>query len=164
MRWPVAVLAVLAVVGGLVQFAPLWDPLSTWLAPVAEPLAEASDWHEALASVGGFLLGAAGIYVAYEFYAVRAVRTPRAQPVLVHKLYWDELYTALFYRPADLIARVFARFFEQPVIAGSIREVTGGFRFGAAGLGRVQNGLVRSYALALASGIAVLAVVFLATR
>jgi hypothetical protein len=29
---------------------------------------------------------------------------------------------------------------------------------------RVQNGLVRSYALALASGVAVLAVVFLSTR
>ena len=50
------------------------------------------------------------------------------------------------------------------MIAGSIGEVTRGFRIGSGELSRVQNGLVRSYALALAGGIAVLAVVFLATR
>src|SRR3954451_19473767 len=31
MRWPVAVLALLSLVGGFLQFAPLWHPLSTWL-------------------------------------------------------------------------------------------------------------------------------------
>ena len=35
---------------------------------------------------------------------------------------------------------------------------------GSGELGRVQNGLVRSYVLAIASGVAVLAVVFLSTR
>jgi hypothetical protein len=35
---------------------------------------------------------------------------------------------------------------------------------GSRELGRAQNGLVRSYALALAGGLAVLAVVFLAAR
>jgi NADH-quinone oxidoreductase subunit M len=49
-------------------------------------------------------------------------------------------------------------------VAGSIGEVTRSFRLGAGEVSRVQNGLVRSYALALASGVAVLAVVFLSTR
>ena len=56
------------------------------------------------------------------------------------------------------------RVVEMPLIAGSITELTRGFRLGSFELGRVQNGLVRSYALVLTSGIAVLAVVFISTR
>ena len=89
---------------------------------------------------------------------------PKPVPLLEHKFYWDELYDAVFYKPADLSRARLGRFVEQPLIAGSIGEVTRGFRLGSGELGRVQNGLVRSYALALASGLAVLAVVFLATR
>jgi hypothetical protein len=63
-----------------------------------------------------------------------------------------------------LLSRGLGRFVERPVIVGSISEVTQGFRFGAGGVSRVQNGLVRSYVLALAAGVAVLAVVFLSTR
>jgi NADH:ubiquinone oxidoreductase subunit 5 (subunit L)/multisubunit Na+/H+ antiporter MnhA subunit len=74
------------------------------------------------------------------------------------------LYDVVFYRPADLAARALRRFFEQPVVAGSIDEVTRGFRFGADEVSRAQNGLVRSYVLALASGVGVLAIVFITTR
>ena len=37
MRWTVAVLAVLSAIGGFLQFAPLWHPLTDWLEPVAAP-------------------------------------------------------------------------------------------------------------------------------
>jgi NADH-quinone oxidoreductase subunit L len=164
MRWTVATLAVLSAVGGFLQFAPLWHPLTTWLEPVARPVAEATNLAEALVSIAAVLLGTAGIYVAYLLYSAQTRPVPRAVPALERKLYWDEAYDALFYRPSVLAARAFARFVEGPLIAGSIGEVTRGFRFGSGELGRVQNGLVRSYALALASGIAVLAVVFLAVR
>jgi NADH:ubiquinone oxidoreductase subunit 5 (subunit L)/multisubunit Na+/H+ antiporter MnhA subunit len=91
-------------------------------------------------------------------------RAPRPLALLEHKFYWDELYGALFYRPAELAARGLSRFVERPLIAGSIGELSRGFRLGSGELGRLQNGLVRSYALAIASGVAVLAVVFLSTR
>ena len=110
------------------------------------------------------LLGLAGMYVAYALYGAKSMSAPRPLALLEQKFYWDELYDALFYKPADLIARGLGRFIEQPLIAGSIGEVTRGFRLGSGELGRAQNGLVRSYALALASGVAVLAVVFLSTR
>ena len=42
--------------------------------------------------------------------------------------------------------------------------MTRGFRDRLGGLGRFQNGLVRLYALVLAVGVAVLAVVFISTR
>src|SRR5204863_2576099 len=40
MRWTVGTLALLSAIGGFLQFAPLWHPLSTWLGPVAEAFAE----------------------------------------------------------------------------------------------------------------------------
>jgi NADH:ubiquinone oxidoreductase subunit 5 (subunit L)/multisubunit Na+/H+ antiporter MnhA subunit len=85
-------------------------------------------------------------------------------PLFVHKFYWDELYDLLWYRTADLTARGLYAFVEQPLIAGSLSALTSSVGLGSRDLGRVQNGLVRSYALALAGGVAVLAVVFLATR
>jgi hypothetical protein len=42
--------------------------------------------------------------------------------------------------------------------------ITRGFGLGSRGVGLAQSGLVRSYALALAGGLAVLAVVFLSVR
>jgi NADH-quinone oxidoreductase subunit L len=164
MVWTVTVLAWLSVAGGLLQFAPIWTPLSTWLAPVARPFAEASSWQEGIASAAAVGAGVAGIYLAYALYVAETVRVPRTWKLLERKFYWDELYDLAFYRPADLAARALRRFFEQPVIAGSIDEVMRGFRLGAGEVSRAQNGLVRSYALAVASGVGVLAVVFITTR
>jgi NADH-quinone oxidoreductase subunit L len=160
----VTVLAGLSVVGGFLQFAPIWTPLTTWLAPVARPFAVASSWQEGIASAAAVAVGAAGIWVAYAAYVKHTIRVPHALPILEHKFYWDELYDAIFYKPTDLIARGLGRYVEQPIINGSIIEVARGFRLGGTEVGRLQNGLVRSYALALASGLAVLAVVFLWAR
>jgi NADH-quinone oxidoreductase subunit L len=152
------------VVGGWIQFAPLWTPLTTWLAPVAQPFAEASSWEEGIASAAAVALGLAGIFVAHAIYVTGRLRVPRPWTVLERKFYWDEAYDALFYRPADLVARALGRYVEQPIVAGSIEEIGEGVRFGAVEVSRAQNGLVRVYALAVASGVAVLAVVFLTTR
>jgi NADH-quinone oxidoreductase subunit L len=164
MVWTVTTLAGLSVVGGFLQFAPIWTPLSTWLAPVARPFAEASSWQEGIASAATVGVGLAGIGLAYAMYVRETVRVPRTWTLLERKFYWDELYSLVFYKPADMISRGIGRFFEQPVIAGSIDEVTRGFRVGAGEVSRAQNGLVRSYALALASGVGVLAIVFITTR
>ena len=72
--------------------------------------------------------------------------------------------TAIWYRGSDLVARGLYAIVERPLIAGSIREVAQGFGHQSEELGRVQNGLVRSYVLALASGIVVLAFVFMVAR
>src|SRR5581483_4532144 len=65
MGWTVAALAVLSAIGGFLQFAPFWHPLTTWLAPVAAPFAEATNTQEAVASVCAVLFGLIGIYVSY---------------------------------------------------------------------------------------------------
>jgi NADH-quinone oxidoreductase subunit L len=164
MVWTVTVLAVLSVVGGFLQFAPKWHPLSDWLSQVATPFTEATNRDEYVASACAIVLGLAGIGLAWVLYSAKTMSVPKTLPILEHKFYWDELYDALFYRPSQALAFALARFVERPLIGGSIGELARGFGLGSRGLGRAQNGLVRSYALALGVGLTVLVVVFLSVR
>jgi NADH-quinone oxidoreductase subunit L len=163
----VAVLAVLSVVGGWIQWAPFWDPIETWLATVAEPLVTPTDWQDALSSILAVGLGAVGIAVAWLLYGVKRRPVPRSafwQRTFEHKFYFDEAYDAAFYRPAVWLARAFGRWVEQPLIAGSAREVGEETREVGGILARLQTGLLRTYALAIAASLAVLAVVFVAVK
>jgi len=91
-------------------------------------------------------------------------RNAAAQNVLEHKLYFDELYDLVFYRPAAAIAALWRRGIEEPLIGGSITGVTFGARRAGGALGEAQTGYLRSYALAIALGAAVVVVVFLSVR
>ncbi|HEY2326302.1 MAG TPA: NADH-quinone oxidoreductase subunit L [Gaiellaceae bacterium] len=164
MRWTVGVLAVLATVGGFLQFAPVWHPLTSWLSPIVPSLTEATNAQEVVASIWAVVLGLAGIGIAWLIYGAKSAKAPATLRVLEKKFYWDELYDWLFYYPSDLLARGFYALVEKPLIAGSLSAVTEGFGLGSRELGKAQNGLVRTYALALAGGVAILAVVFLSVR
>jgi NADH-quinone oxidoreductase subunit L len=172
MTAPVAVLAFLAVVGGWVQIAGIWHPFGEWLDPVAvgrehlalvEPTAT-QDWVTSAIAVS---LGALGIWVAWFFYAARRRPVPRlaaAQLALERKLWFDELYDLVFYKPAVLVTGLFRRGVEEPLIGGSIEGVTLGAREAAGALGEAQTGYLRSYALAIAGAVAVLVVVFVSVQ
>jgi NADH-quinone oxidoreductase subunit L len=166
---PVGVLTVLAAIGGWIQFAPFWHPLTTWLEPVAATLsiAEPTGWQELVTSVLAVLLGLAGIGTAWAFYGRRLAKVPSfpaLQRALEHKLYFDELYDALFYRPAAAFAAWLRRDFEEPVILASGPDL-GETAFDAGRLvRRLQTGLLRTYVLFLGMGTAILAVVFLTVR
>jgi NADH-quinone oxidoreductase subunit L len=167
MTAPVIVLAVLAVVGGWIQFAPLWHPVSDWLDPVAPPFAVPTDTQEALASLFAVLLGLAGIGVAWLIYGAKRLRVPKlafSQRLLEHKFYFDEAYDAAFYRPAVWLAKGLGRWIEGPIIGGSIREITAAFREAGLDTSRIQTGLVRTYAFAIAASLAVITIVFVAVR
>jgi NADH-quinone oxidoreductase subunit L len=164
MLWTVGVLAVLSCVGGFLQFAPLWEPASKWLDPVDAPTAVATGWEEWFASGLSMTVGLIGIYIAWTIYAAKRRRAPKPVTLFEKKFYWDELYDIVWYRSADTLTRGLYAFVERPLIAGSLAAVTAAFGLGSRELSTAQNGLVRSYALALASGIAILTVVFLAAR
>ena len=113
------------------------------------------------------VLGLAGIGVAWLIYARARVRAPRyaaLQTLLEHKFYFDELYDRLFYRPAVLLATSLARLVETPLVLGSVNELIRAVRELGLGTGRLQTGLVRTYALSIAASLAVVTVVFLAVR
>jgi NADH-quinone oxidoreductase subunit L len=164
---PVLVLAVLSVIGGWIQLAPVWIPVSTWLDAVAPPIATPSGVQEAVASVLAVGLGLAGIGVAYLMYGSRRLEVPRiawAQTLLERKFYVDEAYDLAFYRPAAWLAQSLTRWIEGPIIGGSITELATGVREAAFGTGRLQTGLVRTYAFAIAASVAVITIVFVAVR
>jgi NADH-quinone oxidoreductase subunit L len=163
----VAVLTVLSVIGGWIQWAPLWHPVETWLATVAEPLVSPTSWDEAISSVLALALGLSGIGVAWLMYGARRVAVPRAafwQRTLERKFYFDELYDALFYTPSVFVANAFAGWIERPLILASSREIGEETRDLGGVFARLQTGLLRTYALAIASSLAVLAIVFVAIK
>jgi NADH-quinone oxidoreductase subunit L len=163
----VAVLTVLAALGGLLQVAGLWHVFGDWLHVVAEPLVEPSTAQDYAASAMAVALGLVGIGIAWWLYSARRTEVPRnaaAQSALEHKLYFDELYDLVFYKPAVAIAGLWRRGIEEPLIGGSITGVTFGARRAGGALGEAQTGYLRSYALAIALGAAVVVVVFLSVR
>jgi NADH-quinone oxidoreductase subunit L len=169
MLLPVGVLAVLAVIGGWIQFAPVWTPLTAWLEPVARTLgvAEPSSWQEGLSSALAVALGLAGVAVAYLVYGsgrVAVPRLPALQRALEHKLYFDEAYDAMFYRPGVALAALLRRGVEEPVVLAAGTDI-GETAFDAGRLvRRLQTGLLRTYVLFLGTGMAVVAIVFLVAR
>ena len=94
MIWTVGVLAFLSATAGLLQFTPLWHPLTTWLDPVAPTTADPSGTQEAIASVCAVVLGLAGIWVAYAAYVTKTLKVPKPVTLFEKKFYWDELYDA----------------------------------------------------------------------
>jgi NADH-quinone oxidoreductase subunit L len=165
----VMILAVLSLIGGWIQFAPLWTPVTHWLDVVAPTLsqAEPASWQEAVSSALAFALGLAGLVTAWLVYSRRRLAVPRlafAQRVLEHKLYFDEAYDLVFYRPAVGLARFFGRVVEPFVVGGSIAGLARGTRDVARGVSEAQTGLLRTYALAIASGLVVLVVVFISVK
>jgi NADH-quinone oxidoreductase subunit L len=166
---PVGVLTVLAVIGGWIQFAPFWHPLTNWLEPAARTLAvaEPTNTQEAIASVAAVLLGLAGIGVAWANYGraeVAVPRVPAIQRVLEHKFYFDEAYDALFYKPASVLAHVLRKDFEEPVILATGPDLGEGALELGEGASRIQTGLLRTYVLFLGAGVAIVGVVFLIVK
>jgi NADH-quinone oxidoreductase subunit L len=164
---PVGVLTVLSAIGGWIQFSPWWHPVETWLQTVAEPIVSPESWQEWLSIALSLLLGLSGIAVAWLIYAAKRIAVPRlafAQRTLEHKFYFDEAYDALFYAPAVFLANVLRRGVEQPLIADSGRDLGDDTRDLGGLVARAQTGLLRTYVLAIASSVAVLAIVFVVVK
>jgi len=164
---PVAILTVLSTVGGLLEIAGVWDPFGSWIAQVAEPLVEPSTAQEWATSAVAVTVGAAGMWVAWAIYRTGRLSVPAlpaVQRLLEHKFYFDELYDAIAYRPAQLLAMWLRNEVETPFVEGSLDEIGRVGQEAGAGVARAQTGLLRTYALAIAVSALVLAVIFVAVR
>ena len=163
---PVGVLTVLSIVGGLVVIPGVWEPFLEWIDGVAEPLVTPSVAQDYTTSLIAVTLGLAGIALARRaFNAGRELVTrARLRNVLEHKLYFDELYDALFSQPAQRLAVRLRDAVEGPVVQRSLVEIGRGTREAAGEVARLQTGLLRTYLLVIAGSVAVLLIVFLAVR
>jgi NADH-quinone oxidoreductase subunit L len=166
---PVGILSVLALIGGWIQFSPVWHPLTNWLEPAARTLgvAEPSNTQEAIASIAAVALGLAGIGVAWAMYGARrrgVPRVPALQRALEHKFYFDELYDALFYKPAAALANLSRRDVEEGFVLAAGPDIGETAFDTGRSVRRLQTGLLRTYVFFLGTGMAVLAIVFLLTK
>jgi NADH-quinone oxidoreductase subunit L len=166
---PVGVLAVLATVGGWLQWSPQWHPFTDWLAPAAQTLAIAgpTNTQEYYTSAATVIAGLIGIAVAWAIYSEKPVTItafPFWRRTLEHKFYFDELYDAVFYKPAVALTNGLRREIEEPVILqtgtdlGEATMETGGL------VRRIQTGLLRTYVLFLAAGAAAVVLAFLIAK
>ena len=163
---PVGVLAVLATIGGLVVIPGVWEPFLHWIDETAEPLVQATVTEDYGTSAIAVSLGLIGFVVARRaFHAGRQLVTnPGIWRVLEHKFYFNELYDALFYRPAAALSVALRRNVEEPVVERSLDEIGSGTIQVGGEVARVQSGLLRTYAVTIAFAVAVLVVVFVAVR
>jgi len=174
MRVAMGALAVLALLGGLVQVPGVDSAIHNFLEPTfadsrfygrLEP-ATSSEW---LGLVVGGLIGIAGIFVAYRLWIVSPERPAAIQarfPVLhrffVNKWYFDEVIDALIIRPTAWLGRFAASTVERVFVNGAlVGGASGGVRVLSAAVRGVQSGYLRYYAALLLMGLTGLGAYFL---
>ncbi len=168
MMWPVGVLAVLSTIAGFLQVPGGWALVDTWLDPVVESVPEAGGALAVFSILASLTAAVGGIAVAWAVYrkpgersaAVRR-RFPSAVRALEHKFYFDEAYDLAFYKPTSAFAAWMLRRIEEPLVLRSLGGLGTGVRDVSGRVAATQTGRVRGYVLALAVGLAVLAIVFL---
>jgi NADH-quinone oxidoreductase subunit L len=163
---PVGILAVLSAIGGLVSIPGVWHPFTHWVEETGVALVEPSAAQDYVTSLLAVALGLVGFLIARRAFARdrQLVTQPGLWRAFEHKLYVDELYDALFYRPAVALSNALRREVEEPLVERSLDELgTGTLQVGGE-VARVQSGLLRTYAVTIAFAVSVLVVVFVAVR
>ncbi|MFI5283338.1 MAG: proton-conducting transporter membrane subunit, partial [Candidatus Dormibacterales bacterium] len=163
MLLPVAALAVLATIGGLIQTRALGigpSQVSDFLASAVGPVHWEGNSTEVVVTFVTMFL-AAGLFLAARGMRPWSAALPWAQRLLEHKYYFDEIYAAVFVRPLDAIAGFALRGVEKPVIDGVVVETGVVATAGAAELSLTQSGYFRNYVLVFVGGALLAAVVVL---
>jgi NADH-quinone oxidoreductase subunit L len=163
---PVGVLTVLATIGGLVVIPGVWEPFIHWVDETAESIPHPTVAQDYTTSAIAVALAVVGFLVARRAFEAgrQLVTSPGIWRVLEHKLYFDEAYDALFYRPAAALSVALRRNVEEPVVERSLDEIGAGTLQVGGEVARVQSGLLRTYAIAISFAVVVLVVVFVAVR
>ncbi|AHH18784.1 NADH-quinone oxidoreductase subunit L [Nocardia nova SH22a] len=167
MTGPMIVLALGSVFsGGIFVFG---SSLQDWLAPVV-----GTEHHESavpawVVTVAALVVVAIGVAVAYRSYATRpvpATAPERVTPLTVaarRDLYGDAFNEAVLMRPGTHLTRSLVFLDNRGIdgIVNSVAAVIGGL---SARIRRVQTGFVRSYALSMFTGAALVVAALLAVR
>jgi NADH-quinone oxidoreductase subunit L len=174
MKAAMGALAVLAIVGGVLQIPKVTDALHSFL----EPSFHDSRFYESLEPsdaviwiglLAGAALGALGIFIAYTLWVRRPdvpgvlrARFAPAHRLFVNKWYFDELIDALVVRPGAMTGRFARNVFERAVVDGLlVGGASGIVRVTGAAVRRAQSGYLRYYAALLLLGLTSLGAYFL---
>jgi len=168
MKAPLVVLGLLSLVGGgaLVY----GGALQNWLEPsvgesVEEGLHTVSPGVLTLITLLVVAFGVAGGIVAFGVRPVPVVQ-PAGSPVTVaarRNLYADAFNETVLMRPGQWLVRGLV-FLDNRGVDGAVNTLAAGLGGGSGRLRRLQTGFVRSYALSMLAGTAVVLAVLLAVR
>jgi NADH-quinone oxidoreductase subunit L len=158
---PLVVLAILSVVGGLLNLPGLaW--LDQWLSHSVQDVLPGE--FTLPVALGSLAVALVGLVMAWLVYGRRSLGSPASPDPLElslnglfraveHKWWVDESYHAIFVRRYEQLTR----FLSQPVDLGVIDGAANGLARLSRGLAqawsRLENGFVRTYALAIAIGL-----------
>ncbi len=158
MKIAMGALAVLAVLGGLVQIPGIDDAITRFLEPTFADSkyvhVEVNSGPAWLGLVIGALIAIAGVTIAYRIWVAQPGTSLRirerfsgAYVFLSHKWYFDEIIDFAIVRPTLWMGRVVATTLERGVITGVVTDgTTSVVRAGSAAVRRAQTGFLRYYA------------------
>ena len=163
MLWPLRLLAVLALLGGVIGVNEVYQAMFT-----GEAIAHASFLHlviepfvdSPIGATIGIVLVAIGLFAAYALYGNAAsdplpVKLGWLSRAMANRFYFDELYEATVIRAHDFIASVadwIDRWFVEGFCVGLVR---GGTDLTGRALRLVQTGNLQTYAFLFVLGVAV---------
>ncbi len=165
MTWPLIVLAALSLGGGLLY-------VGHWIVNFLEPVVGHAEREAPLSALAMTLIilavVLAGVAIAWRLFRAEIPREAptRVSPVTTfarRDLYGDALNEAVFMRPGQYLTRTLV-FFDNRVVDGLVNGTAALFGGASGRMRRVQTGFVRSYALSMVFGAALVVVALLAVR
>jgi NADH-quinone oxidoreductase subunit L len=161
MIWPLIVLAVFAVIGGVIPISEIYtaqfaggNPDLSLVQRILEPL------HAPIPMFAGLATVAIGWFIARALYQ-NATNDPLPSNLggfataMKNRFYFDEIYEATFIRAHDFIAAVMDWIDRWVVDWGGIGLVRGGTDFSGRALRLMQTGNLQTYAFLFVLGVAV---------
>ena len=173
MKFPMATLGVLALIGGAVEIPGVDDVITKFLRPTfaTSPLyaLEPSTGRAWLGLIIGALIAVAGIGIAFVLWvrqpgasARLEQRLPALHTFLYNKWYFDEVIDVLVVRPAQMTGRFAQVVLDGELIAGGVTgSGTGIVRAASATVRRAQTGFLRYYVALMIVGVGAIALYFL---
>jgi NADH-quinone oxidoreductase subunit L len=164
---PLVILAIASFAGGVIDlpYGNL-EFLAHWLDPVfgsAERVITFSSGVKDAFEVADGVIALTGVALAAGLW-LRRWQRPRLTPVFFQRAWWvDWGYDTFIARPSTALANFSATVFDNRVIDGAVNGTATLVRGSGARLRRVQTGYVRNYALAIATGAA-LVLAYVASR
>jgi len=167
MTTPLVVLAVLSVLGGLLDLpwvhhnslAGFLDPTFGFIPAIGHSSTLAQYGLAAVDVVAAIV----GLLAAFSIWRTTVSSSRWESPFLEHVWHWDDVYDATIGRPLTRASQFGDDVIEPKVIDGAVGAVAVSVRRSGEGLRKVQSGFVRHYALATVLGLSVI-VVYLVAR
>jgi NADH-quinone oxidoreductase subunit L len=165
MTFPLIVLAILSVVGGLLGLPEFWH-MPNWMSNNLETIIVRKNPstlnHETEWMLMGIavLAAAVTIYLAYIIYRQKKTiplkegdKMPGLQTVIYNKYYVDEFYDAVIRKPLDVLSVAFHKFFDIQIIDGLVNGVGSTVKTVGSGIRLLQQGNIGFYIISMVIGI-----------